>query len=537
MAAIKTALRDTFVIDNLPSQEAWPDLVFDVPEVKYPEYLNVASALLKNDPAGIAIRSEGQTWTYREVDEISNKIARVLVENMRLVPGNRVLLRAPNSPMMAACWLAVLKAGGVVVATMPLLRSVELFKVLEKARVSHALCDSRMIDELLDAKAKSKTLRTIMTFEDGDLEQQMKSKPSDFDALKTYSHDPAILAFTSGTTGKPKACIHFHSDVMAMADTFSRYILKPEGDEVFAGTPPLSFTFGLGGMLVFPFAVGASSVLNSAKGIEAMARDIETFKVTTLFTSPTAYRALLGFTGKYDFSSLKKCVSAGETLSKVTSDAWLKATGVRPIDGIGSTEMIHIFISASGDDIRPGATGKPVPGFRAAILDANYEPLPPGNTGFLGIKGPTGCRYLDDQRQSDYVKGGWNVTGDIFRQDRDGYFWFKSRSDDIIISSGYNISGSEVEDSLLAHEAVFECAVVASPDEKRGSIVKAFVVLKNSADASDETVKALQDHVKATIAPYKYPRVIEFLKELPKTETGKIQRFKLRAKEAGKDRS
>ena len=533
MAAMKTALRDTFVIDNLPPIEEWPELVFDIPEVNYPEHLNAACVLLKNDPAGIAIRFEGGTWTYREVDEISNKIARVLVEDMRLVSGNRVLLRAPNSPMMAACWLAVLKAGGVVVATMPLLRSVELFKVIEKARVSHALCDSRMMDELLDAQVKSKTLRTIMTFEKGELEERLKIKPGDFDAVKTYSLDPAILAFTSGTTGSPKACIHFHRDVMAMADTFSRYILKPEANEVFAGTPPLSFTFGLGGMLVFPFAVGASSVFNSAKGIEAVARDIETFKVTTLFTSPTAYRGLLGFVDKYDFSSLKKCVSAGETLSKTTLDAWFEVTGVRLIDGIGSTEMIHIFISASGDDIRLGATGKPVPGFRAVILDDNYEPLPPGNTGFLGVKGPTGCRYLDDERQSDYVKGGWNVTGDVFHQDKDGYFWFKARSDDMIVSGGYNIAGPEVEDSLLAHEAVFECAVVASPDEKRGSIVKAFVVLKNSAAASEEMVKALQDHVKATIAPYKYPRAIEFVEALPKTETGKIQRFKLRQQDKG----
>jgi len=533
MSSDKTALKDTFVQDNLPPESEWPELILEVPEVNYPECLNAAVRLLAQDKDRVAIRADGLAWTYGQVDEISNRVARVLVEDMGLESGNRVLLRAPNSPMMAAAWLAVLKAGGVVVATMPLLRSVELLKVIEKGQVSHALCDVRMMEEMRKAESKSNTLRHIMTFEGGELEGRMKNKPADFEAVKTFSHDPALLAFTSGTTGKPKACIHFHRDVMAMADTFSRYILKPEGDEVFSGTPPLSFTFGLGGLLAFPFAVGASTVLNSAKGIEAVAADIEKFNVTTLFTSPTAYRALLGFVDQYDFASLKKCVSAGETLSEATSNAWFEATGVRPIDGIGSTEMIHIFISASGDDIRPGATGKAVPGFRAVVLDDTYQPLPPGSTGFLGVKGPTGCRYLDDERQKGYVKGGWNVTGDVFHQDDDGYFWFKARSDDMIVSGGYNISGPEVEDSLLAHEAVFECAVVASPDDKRGSIVKAFVVLNNGAAIGDDMVKALQEHVKATIAPYKYPRMIEFVEALPKTETGKIQRFKLRQQETG----
>ena len=528
-------MKDTFVIDYLPPKETWPDLVFDIPEVQYPEYLNAATALLDNDPDRVAIRADGLTWTYGEVDKFTNQIAAVLVQDMRLQTGNRVLLRAPNSPMMVACWLAVLKAGGVVVPTMPMLRSVELLKVLDKAKISHALCDLGMMDELLDAETKSETLQNIMTFEDGELEQRMRKKAGDFEAVKTYSHDPALLAFTSGTTGSPKACIHFHRDIMAMADTFSRHTLNSESDEVFSGTPPISFTFGLGGLLVFPFAVGASAVLNSAQGIEAVAKDIETFKVTTLFTSPTAYRALLGFTEKYDFSSLQKCISAGETLPKATSDAWFKATGLRPIDGIGSTELIHIFISAAGEELRPGATGKPVPGYQAVVLDDDYNPLPPGSTGFLGVKGPTGCRYLDDDRQNDYVKNGWNVTGDVFHQDAEGYFWFKARSDDMIVSGGYNISGPEVEDGLLTHEAVLECAVVASPDKDRGSIVKAFVVLKNGSDASEKMATALQDHVKATIAPYKYPRAVEFMDALPKTETGKVQRFKLREKEARKD--
>lgn len=524
--SLETSHKDTFVIDNLPAEHEWPEIRFDLPEVQYPDRLNAARELLKASPDRVAILSDDKTWTYGEVDKTSNKIAHVLKDDMGLVPGNRVLLRAPNSPMMAMCWLAVIKAGGIAVATMPMLRAVELNKVIEKAKVSHALCDSRMVEEL--------NLENMMTFHGGELEEKLKDKPEDFEIVDTAATDPALLAFTSGTTGKPKACIHFHRDIMAMADTFSRFILKPEGDEIFAGTPPLSFTFGLGGLLVFPFAVGARAVLNETKGIEALAAEIEKFKVTTLFTSPTAYRALLELVERYDFSSLRKCVSAGETLPKATSDAWTEATGVRPIDGIGATEMIHVFISASGDDIRPGATGKPVPGYEAVVLDENYQPLPKGSTGFLAVKGPTGCRYLDDDRQGDYVKGGWNVTGDVFHQDEEGYFWFKARSDDMIVSGGYNISGPEVEEGLLTFEAVFECAVVSSPDEKRGNIAKAFVVLHEGFEGTAEMIKTLQDHVKATIAPYKYPRAIEFVAELPKTETGKIQRFKLRQQELGK---
>lgn len=524
--SLKTSHKDTFVIDNLPAKGEWPEFRFDLQGVNYPERLNAAKELLKINPDRVAIHSDEKTWTYGEVDKTSNQIAHVLVADMGLVPGNRVLLRAPNSPMMAMCWLAVIKAGGIAVATMPMLRAVELGKVIKKAKVSHALCDTRMVEEL--------DFENIMTFHGGELEEKLKAKPEDFEVVDTAATDPALLAFTSGTTGKPKACIHFHRDIMAMADTFSKFILKPEAHEVFAGTPPLSFTFGLGGLLVFPFLVGASTLLNETKGIEALAAEIEKFKVTTLFTSPTAYRALLGLSERYDFSSLKKCVSAGETLPKATSDAWMKATGVRPIDGIGATEIIHIFISASGEDIRPGATGKAVPGYEAVVLDENYQPLPRGSTGFLAVKGLTGCRYLDDERQGDYVKNGWNVTGDVFHLDEEGYFWFKARSDDMIVSGGYNISGPEVEEGLLTFEAVFECAVVSSPDEKRGNIAKAFVVLHEGFEGNAEMIKTLQDHVKATIAPFKYPRAIEFVTELPKTETGKIQRFKLRQQEQRK---
>lgn len=532
MTRVKTALSDTFVMDRLPPREQWPEFVFERPELDYPERLNAAEALLEAPGANTAIRWDGGSWSYRELDETASRIAHVLVEDMGLEPGNRVLLHGPNSPMMAAGWLAILKAGGIVVATIPMNRAHELATVINKAAISHSLCDRQLFGELERAKEKAPSLKRVTVYGTGeDLEKAMDGKPAAFEAVKTFAHDPALLAFTSGTTGVPKACVHFHRDVMAMADTFARHILKPSADDIFAGTPPLSFTFGLGGLLVFPFRTGASSVLNQSRGIEALAEDIEKFKVTTLFTSPTAYRALLKQMKNHDLSSLRKCVSAGETLPKAVSDAWFEAAGIRIIDGIGSTEMIHIFISAAGDHIRPGATGKPVPGYQACLLGKDGKPLPPGSTGRLAVKGPTGCRYLDDARQKDYVVSGWNVTGDVYRLDEDGYFWFVSRSDDMIVSGGYNISGPEVENALLTHEAVDECAVVGAPDEARGQIVKAFVVLKDKANAGEKTAKALQEHVKNAIAPYKYPRAVEFVDSLPKTQTGKIQRFRLQRRE------
>jgi 2-aminobenzoate-CoA ligase len=522
---MKTAHKDTFVIDNLPPKDQWPELIFDIPEVQYPEKMNAAVELLKASPERAAIHSLHKTWTFGQVDVDSNKIAHILVNDLGLVPGNRVLLRGPNSSSLAICFLAVLKAGGVAVLTMPMLRKVELNEVMEKARIDLALCDSRMLMEL--------DFTPTATFHNGDLDQAKEFAPPNFDPVETYATDPAQLAFTSGTTGKPKACVHFHRDIMAMADTFSKHILKPEPDEIFAGTPPLSFTFGLGGLLVFPFVAGASVLLNETQGLEALAQEIEAYKITTLFTSPTAYRALLGFADRYDFSSLKTCVSAGEIMPKATSDAWTKATGIRPIDGIGATEMIHVFISASGKDIRPGATGKPVPGYRACVLDERGNDLPKGSTGRLAVKGPTGCRYLDDDRQRDYVRNGWNVTGDIYREDEDGYFWYVSRTDDMIITGGYNVAGPEVENALLTHPAVQECAVVGIPDAARGQIVKAFIVAKDKEQEGPALAKALQDHVKAAIAPYKYPRAVEFVAALPKTRTGKVQRYTLREKETG----
>lgn len=524
-----TAHVDTFVRDRLPPQAAWPELTFSLPELRYPQRLNAATALLQDRPASIAIRQEDGHWTYSEVDCRSNQIARVLVDDMKLIPGERVLLHGFNTAMTAACWLAILKAGGVVVASMPLLRAKELATLLAKSRATHALCEAALVDELATAQTTvSWTLRLVTYGTGGELDRHILNQSSAFEALATYAHDPALIAFSSGTTGEPKGCVHFHRDLLAMADTFSRHILKPRPSDIFVGTPPLSFTFGLGGLLVFPFHVGASTVLNNSKGVEGLARDIEHFRATTLFTSPTAYRALLALATSYDFSSLLTCVSAGEALPRATSDAWFKTMGVRPIDGIGSTEMIHIFISASGKDIRPGATGKPVPGYEARLLDENGTVLPQGSTGRLAVKGPTGCRYLSDSRQAQYVQGGWNITGDIYREDEEGYFWYVTRADDMIVTGGYNVAGPEVEHALLSHPAVKECAVVGAADDARGQIVKAYVVVQDALTADSALVSTLQNHVKATIAPYKYPRAVEFVSALPKTLSGKIQRYKLR---------
>ena len=525
---------DRFVLDHLPSADQQPGFIFDLPELAYPARLNAAVELLHRavaaaGPDGRALIDFDHAFSWSRVDAISGRMARVLVEDMGLVPGNRVLLHGPNSAWTVLAWFAILKAGGVVVATMPMLRAAELATVIEKGRISHALVYQTFADVVAEARASAPSLTRVM--DSAALQKAAQALPPGFrfDPVETAADDPALIAFTSGTTGKPKGCVHFHRDILAMADTFGRHVVGLTKDDVVVGTPPIAFTFGLGGLVVFPAAVGAATAFADRPGFDALAEAAIRHKATALVTAPTGYRALLKLTDDLDLSSLRTCVSAGEALPAATSDAWHQATGVRIIDGIGSTEMIHVFISASGDDIRPGATGKAVPGYEARIIDAHGRTLPAGETGRLAVRGPTGCRYLDDDRQAVYVQNGWNLTGDVYRLDEDGYFWFVARSDDMIVSSGYNIGAPEVENALLRHSAVAEAAVIGVPDSERGQIVKAFVVLGDGHHASDELRTALQEHVKQVIAPYKYPRALDFVDALPKTQTGKLQRFRLKA--------
>ncbi|HEY5310519.1 MAG TPA: AMP-binding protein [Casimicrobiaceae bacterium] len=532
-----TAHIDTFARDHLPPREQWPDLVFDLPELQYPERLNCAEELLgraleRGWGGRTAILAPGGLrWTYAELDAHANRIARVLVEDLRLVPGNRVLLRGPNSPMMAACWFAVMKAGGVAVATMPLLRAKELTEIITKARISHALCDARLSAELDAARAACPELATIVRFEtdaaDG-VEARAAAKPADFASVATAAEDTALIAFTSGTTGQPKGTMHFHRDVLASCDCWPRSLLRATGDDIFTGSPPLAFTFGLGGLLLFPLRVGAATLLLERASPEAILETIAAHRATILFTAPTSYRAMAALVPQFDLSSLRKCVSAGEALPAATRRLWKDATGIEMIDGIGATEMLHIFISHDEAHAKPGATGKPVPGYQACVMDDAGHPLPPGSIGRLAVKGPTGCRYLDDDRQLQYVQHGWNYTGDAYLLDADGWFVYQARTDDMIVSSGYNIAGPEVEGALLAHPAVAECGVIGVADDERGQIVKAFVALKAGFAADDAMARQLQDYVKQAIAPYKYPRAIEFIASMPRTETGKLQRFRLK---------
>ncbi|HEU4567369.1 MAG TPA: AMP-binding protein [Marmoricola sp.] len=521
---------DTFCRDRLPPVEQWPEFLFDPPVPRYPDRLNCATVLLDETIAAHGgarpcLHAKGApTWSYDELRATANRIAHVLVEDHGLVPGNRVLLRGPNTPWIAACWFAVLKAGGVVVATMPLLRRHELEVIHDIAHVDLALVDHRFLEEMSGIAVP---LQPFGGDDAGDLTRLAAAKPAEFEDLLTSADDVALLAFTSGTTGRPKCAMHFHRDVLAMADTFSAEVLQPQPDDVFTGTPPIAFTFGLGGDLVFPLRAGASALMIEKATPPELAALIEEYGVTTLFTAPTAYKAMLATGAKLD--SLRSAVSAGEHLPAATWEAFRQATGVRIIDGIGSTEMLHIFIASSGDDIRPGSTGRAVPGYVATILDDDGHEVPHGEPGHLAVKGPTGCRYLDDPRQQQYVRHGWNLTGDTYRMDDDGYFWYLARSDDMIISSGYNIAAPEVEEAVLKHPDVAECAVVGWPDEQRGMIVKAYVVLTQGVAPDPELVPKLQDFVKAEIAPYKYPRAVEFVDELPRTQTGKLQRFRLRA--------
>ena len=461
------------------------------------------------------------TWSYGDLLAAANRVAHALVSDLGVVPGNRVLLRGPNNPWLTACWFGVLKAGAVAVTTMPLLRAGELATVHEIASLDLALVDERFVEDASDLG-----VRVVTYGGEAGLAELIADKSATFDDVATSSDDVALLAFTSGTTGRPKATMHFHRDVLAICDTFSRHVLRPGPDDVFTGTPPFAFTFGLGGVLLFPLHAGASTVLVEKASPAELAAIIREFGVTTCFTAPTAYKAMLA--AGEQLPSLRAAVSAGEHLPVATWEAFHDATGVRIIDGIGATEMLHIFVSASGDDIVPGSTGRAVPGYTATVLDAHGAEAEPGVPGRLAVKGPTGCRYLSDPRQKHYVRDGWNITGDTFTRDADGYFFYQARSDDMIISSGYNIAAPEVEEALLRHPEVAECAVIGVPDEARGALVKAFVVLADASLGTEAKARELQDFAKAEIAPYKYPRAVEFVEELPRTATGKLQRFKLR---------
>jgi 2-aminobenzoate-CoA ligase len=534
-----TAHADTFTRDNLPPFDQWPDLLLDRPEFRYPDRINVAVELTdrmveKGFGDRFALIGNGRKRTYHELADWSSRIAHALVEDYGIVPGNRVLIRSGNNPAMVAAWLAVTKAGAVAVNTMPLLRAAELAKIVDKAQVRLALCDSRLGEEMELCANAAPVLERIVYFDgtrnhNAELDDVALGKPVHFDAVETGRDDVALLGFTSGTTGQPKATMHFHRDILAIADGYAQSVLRVTPDDVFVGSPPLAFTFGLGGLAVFPLRFGATATLLENAAPPNLIEIIETYKATICFTAPTAYRAMINAmdTGA-DLSSLRLAVSAGETLPAPVYNDWVAKTGVPILDGIGATELLHIFITNTQEDHRPGTTGKPVVGYEARVVDDDMNEVAAGEIGMLAVRGPTGCRYLSDPRQLEYVRDGWNLTGDAFFRDEEGYFHFAARTDDMIVSSGYNIAGPEVEAALLAHETVAECAVIGVADEVRGQIVKAYVVCRPGAEPGDGLVKALQEHVKKAIAPYKYPRAVEFVTELPKTQTGKIQRFRLR---------
>ncbi len=530
---------DTFTRDHLPLSDRLPSFVFSAVAPPGPAQLNCATELLDRwvdsgqgsrlCVAGTAPDGAPIRWTYADLQREANRIARVLVEDLGLVPGNRVLLRGANSPMLAACWFGVVKAGAVAVGSMPLLRARELVGIIDKAQITHALCDARLAEELTLAQAQGGALHHVLHFNRGTLEAAASTKAATFDNVDTAADDTCVIAFTSGTTGQPKAAVHFHRDLMTAAACWPPHVLCAEPDDRVIGSPPLAFTFGLGGLLVFPLSIGASTILVEKATPDTMPAAIAQYQATICYTSPTAYRAMALHVGTHDLSSLRKCVSAGEALPAATRKLWKDATGIEIIDGIGSTEMFHIFISATEHQARGGATGFVVPGYEARVINDEGHALPPGRVGRLAVRGPTGCKYLDDERQTTYVQNGWNLTGDAYLIDpADGQFVYQARTDDMIISGGYNIAGPEVESALLLHAAVAECAVIGVADEERGQIVKAFVVLRagNAGDAA--MIKTLQDFVKQTVAPYKYPRAIEFRDSLPRTETGKLQRFRLR---------
>ncbi|RAI32815.1 benzoate-CoA ligase family protein [Rhodoplanes serenus] len=533
---------DTFTRDRLPPGDQWPLLSFE--QLGYPEHINAAVELTdrmveRGFGDHVALIGHGRRRTYKELADWTNRLAHALVDHYGIKPGNRILIRSANNPAMIACWLAATKVGAVVVNTMPMLRAGELSKIVDKAEIGVALCDTRILDELVACAKDSRFLKTVVGFDgtanhDAELDRIALDKPVRYDAVPTGRDDVALLGVTSGTTGVPKVTMHFHRDILAIADTYAKNVLGVQPTDVFVGSPPIAFTFGLGGLAVFPLRFGAAAALIETATPPALVGLIETYRATICFTAPTAYRAMLAAVDDpARLASLRLAVSAGETLPAPVYEAWTARTGTPILDGIGSTEMLHVFISNTPDDHRPGSTGRPVPGYEAKVVDEHMNEVPRGTIGRLAVRGPTGCRYMDDPRQRDYVRDGWNLTGDAFVQDEDGRFRFAARNDDMIVSAGYNIAGPEVEAALLSHPAVAECAVIGAPDEERGQIVEAYVVLATGHAADPALVLALQNHVKAVIAPYKYPRSVRFVDGLPKTATGKVQRFQLRAARRG----
>ncbi len=529
---------DSFARDGLPAPEHWPDLPLG--PFQYPEWLNAAVELTdrmveRGFGDNIALIGHGRRRTYRELTNWTNRIAHALSEDYSVRPGDRVLIRSANNPALVACWLAATKVGAVVVNTMPMLRAGELSKIVDKAEIAFALCDTRLMEEMIDCAKLSRFLKTVVSFDgtanhDAELDRIALNKPARYQAAKTGRDDVALLGFTSGTTGQPKATAHFHRDLLIIADGYAKEVLGVRPDDVFVGSPPLAFTFGLGGLAVFPLRFGAAAALIEQASPANMIELIQAHRATICFTAPTAYRVMLAaMDAGADLSSLRAAVSSGETLPAPVYDAWIKKTGKPMLEGIGSTEMLHVFISNRFGDSRASCTGKPVTGYEARVVDEHMNEVPRGVSGRLAVRGPTGCRYLADDRQKGYVSDGWNLTGDTFVQDEEGYFHFAARNDDMIVTAGYNIAGPEIEAALLSHSAVRECAVVGRPDDERGQIVEAHVVLQEGEIGDALMVKLLQDHVKASIAPYKYPRSVVFIEALPKTQTGKIQRFRLKA--------
>ncbi|MFJ9209396.1 AMP-binding protein [Streptomyces sp. NPDC102264] len=554
MELTPSAHRDTFARDHLPPADQWP-LLLPLPYAPdfpggpcspggpggpgrpdRPDRLNCAAELLDRTVERFgadrpAFRGPGgEVWTYGELRGRVDRIAHVLTTDLGVVPGNRVLLRGPTTPWLAACWLAVLKAGAVAVTVLAQQRAAELATMGEMARIGHALCDIRSVDELVRAEIPGLRITTYGADTPDDLLRLTDGKPTRYTAVETAADDVALIAFTSGTTGRPKGCMHFHRDVLAIADTFSRQVLRPGPDDLFAGSPPLGFTFGLGGLVIFPMRAGACALLLEQARPAQLLAAVARHRVSVLFTAPTAYRLMLDELAArpYDISSLRRCVSAGENLPAATWQAWRERTGLRVINGIGATELLHIFISAADEEIRPGTTGVPVPGWQARVVDRSGAPVPDGEPGLLAVRGPVGCRYLADPRQREYVRGGWNLTGDTYVRDPEGYFRYVARADDMIISAGYNIAGPQVEDALLGHPDVVEAAVVGLPDELRGQVVAAYVVVRDGVERGEATAAALREFVRARLVPYKCPRAVVFLDALPRTPTGKLQRFRLR---------
>ncbi len=537
-----------------PPRELWPRFGLDFPEAReWPAKLNIAEVLVDDNLKRgdkPAILYEDRQIKYRELQLMINKFGNAL-KVLDVKPYDRVMLRLPNIPEFIVSSLAVQKLGAVSVPTFTLLKAKELSYIASDCEAKVLITTPSLLEDVEKAKGELKTIRHIVLAD---------AKPSEVEApyiafdylmddfkeatglepVRVDQDEVTLLLYTSGTTGPPKGCIHTHRHYLAVADCYAKNVLQAREDDVWGGPPTMAFAYGHTGLICNPLRHGATTSLVGSGRFEpaSMFQLIEKHGISVFYGVPTAYRTMVALKherGKYDFSSLRVCVTAGEPCPPSLYYTIKEFFGCEVLEHMGCTELFNGFISTRFGQVKPGSMGLAVPGYDVRILGDDGNEVKTGEVGHLAVAGPIGIRYWKlPEKQAESVRNGWNHTGDMAYKDEEGFFWFASRSDDIIKTAAYRVSPHEVEEALIKHGAVAEAGVIGVPDLERGQIIKAFIVLKPDHKPSSRLEEELRVFVKDQIAPYKAPKEVEFVKELPKTETGKIRRAELKRKELKK---